>query len=291
MIVLKFRGGLGNQLFQYHAGKAFAQRIGTNVLFDVTEYNLPANDKYRPFLLKHFDFDISMIKEKKKAIRFLGGNNNKTVKLNRFSLIDGENITETTNRLTVYNENDIYLPENNQYINGYFCDEKYLSNVGLLRLFEEKNTENEKLLVEIKKTISVSVHMRRTDYLEDVHNYYQGICTDRYYSNAIKLIRMKMHEPNFFIFSDDPLFANSYFKERFNDLRFTVIDCNAKKDDSYRDLFLMANCKHNIVANSTFSWWGAFYNENPNKMIICPTRFRKNETKNIFPVTWERVES
>jgi hypothetical protein len=125
------------------------------------------------------------------------------------------------------------------------------------------STKTQKMLRIIEEKNAVSIHVRRGDYLH--HNNLGGMCTIDYYKHAIEYISSHTCMPHFFIFSDDV----EWVKETFIMENVTFVDHNRGKD-SWQDLYLMSKCKHNIIANSTFSWWGAYLNSNERKIVIAP---------------------
>lgn len=179
-----------------------------------------------------------------------------------------------------------------EYFIGQFQSWKYYE--GIEQKILQEYQYNEALLSDKTKEIrekmrqcnSVSLHIRRGDYL-GVYNMkgLGSVCDKAYYERAIKYIEENVESPHFFIFSDD----KDYIKENYNLPNMTIIDHN-KGMDSWQDMYLMSQCKHNIIANSTFSWWGAYLNPNPEKKVVAPTRwwalFDKDD---IIPPTWTRI--
>ncbi|KAA6332207.1 O-antigen biosynthesis glycosyltransferase WbnK [termite gut metagenome] len=174
------------------------------------------------------------------------------------------------------------------YYKGFFQSEKFFLDIAdqVRDIFSfDETIINEKTAKCLKQIIalkdcSVSVHIRRGDYLyaKQVKRF-GGICTLEYYQKAINLILKKVHNPIFFIFSDDI----NWVKKNLPLHDATYIDWNLNKD-SWQDMFLISRCGHNIIANSSFSWWAAWLNRNKNKIIIAPERwFRDKETPNIHP--------
>jgi hypothetical protein len=137
----------------------------------------------------------------------------------------------------------------------------------------------------------VSVHIRRGDYVTNSHtNAVHGTCSLEYYENAINYISEKVKAPHFFVFSDDYKWALENFKNR--SYPVTCISNNA--DKNYEDLTLMYNCKHHIIANSSFSWWGAWLNPNEDKIVIGPKQWFKSkkqstDTKDVMPKEWVKM--
>ncbi len=155
------------------------------------------------------------------------------------------------------------------YYFGYWMNEAYLRPVAdkVCSAFGFHNIDekNMALVEQMKKQNSVSLHIRRGDYLKD-NNY--NVCTETYYRNAINLFNEKLDNPHYYVFSDDPQWCESFMKQ-FN-VNYSVVTHN-RRTDSYKDMFLMTQCRHNIMANSTFSWWGSWLNNNPEKIVIAPT--------------------
>jgi hypothetical protein len=169
--------------------------------------------------------------------------------------------------------------ENNTDIMGYFQNYKYVkeNEIDLKNIFVfNENTYNKcfNFIKEFKNKIKkdlVSIHLRRTDYLKapDIHN----VCDEKYYSNAIG----NFSKDNFFvIFTDDPEYAEN---------AFVNIPCIVMNNSTEEDLILMSLCDHNIIANSSYSWWGSWLNENTNKKIIAPKRWYNK----IGPKEWENI--
>ena len=119
----------------------------------------------------------------------------------------------------------------------------------------------------MEETRSVSVHIRRGDYLDEINRaLFGGICTEAYYDQALAYMRKKLPQAKFFLFSDD----TAYVRERYQGEEYRIIDWNKGKNSFY-DMMLMSRCRHNICANSTFSFWGARLNPNREKIMIRPS--------------------
>lgn len=182
-----------------------------------------------------------------------------------------------------FHESKMYHPEifdfTEMYVSGYFACEKYYADIlpqlrEKLRFPESSNPQNAVLAERMAAGNSVSVHIRRGDYLNPENQaMFGGICTEAYYESAIKEMRRQVPDAHFYIFSDDiPYAAEHYGSED-----FTIVDINHGAD-SFFDMWLMSQCKHNICANSTFSFWGARLNENPEKIMIRPTIHKNSQT-------------
>jgi hypothetical protein len=190
-----------------------------------------------------------------------------------------------------FNENFFDLPDT-LYLDGYWQSEKFFLDIkDIIReeytLKDELGDENISILHDIKSTNSVSVHIRNY-YLDQIESVHCMLPLD-YYNECILEISKIVDDPVFYVFSDDI--------ERTKDSLHTslpvhYIDLN--KGNPHLDLFLMSNCQHNIIANSTFSWWGAWLNQNLEKKVYTPrTWFKKNsgvETRDLVPEEWIKID-
>lgn len=132
---------------------------------------------------------------------------------------------------------------------------------------------------------TVSIHIRRGDYLKNPQ--YFEICNKGYYEKAINLLSEKVERPRYYLFSDDVEWcrANLHLPQD-----TTYVDWNTRTD-SWQDMYLMSNCRHHIIANSTFSWWGAWLNASPHKIVVCPKEFSRTENiVNVMPESWIKID-
>ena len=148
------------------------------------------------------------------------------------------------------------------------------------------DVDNLALVEEIVSSTSVALHVRRGDYLSESNiSLFGGVTTIEYFQKAIKLLESQVKDCHFFIFSNDM----EWVKRNLHIPRVTYVSTNKGKD-SWKDMYLMSICKHNIISNSTFSWWAAWLNTNPDKIVICPSRFLNADlTSAIYPETWQKV--
>lgn len=170
-------------------------------------------------------------------------------------------------------DTDLFRRPNALFYYGYWQDKQYFLEVGAPRFHTDLilGEDNERLLQQINTSNSVTVHVRRGDYLSSkARHIYGDICTLDYYQRAINTICEKVDNPVFFFFSDD----TKYVEEKFKDVNKVIVNCN-KDERSFFDLYLMAHCKHMIIANSTFSTWAAYLNKN-NPIVVCPAKFLNN---------------
>lgn len=175
------------------------------------------------------------------------------------------------------------------YFNGGWHSYKYFISIReqLLDVYSfDRNALNEKtktLVEKLSAENSVSIHVRRGDFCKC--EAFCGVCTPEYYEKAIEYIRKHVDNPQFYVLSDD----FEWVRENMNEDCFHIIDWNSGAD-SWQDMFLMSQCKHNINANSTFSWWGAWLNKNENKIVVVPERFfNLGEAKDVYPESWIKI--
>jgi hypothetical protein len=180
------------------------------------------------------------------------------------------------------------------YLDGYWQSEKYFAAYRdeLLRTFTLKADLHEQTLryqKMIEETEAVSLHIRRGDYVSNPHtNSVHGTCSLEYYQNAVRYITVRVKDPHFYIFSDDLAWAkeNLVF---IDGITFVKLD---DKVPDHEEMYLMSQCKHNIIANSSFSWWGAWLNQNTQKIVIAPKKWLNDNTINtndLIPEGWLRL--
>ena len=150
---------------------------------------------------------------------------------------------------------------------------------------------NQNIATKMQHENSVSVHIRRGDYLNSQFvNIYGNICTLEYYQKAIAYMKTNMSEPHFYFFSDDTHWVREHVGEfGLLEHQITIIEDNIG-DRSFVDLYLMSNCRSHIIANSTFSWWGAWLGNNEDKIVVAPGKwFQNHETTDIICDDWIKI--
>lgn len=282
MVIIQVAGGLGNQLQQYAIYCEYLN-MGTEAKLDTSWFQSKKNATERRLELAYLEgvqFEVCSEAERTALI----GSKGLKGKIKR-------KLFPRTVRW--FRESRMYHPEifafRDMYISGYFACERYYADLlGKLReevrFPESDNLKNHDLAEEMGNCQSVSMHIRRGDYLNEENKAMFGnICTDAYYEEAIKIIEETVENPHFYIFSDDVPYA----KGKYAGKQYTIVDVNHGKDSFY-DMWLMSRCKHNICANSTFSFWGARLNGNEGKIMIRPTihknsqTFRKDEMEKLW---------
>ena len=134
---------------------------------------------------------------------------------------------------------------------------------------------------------AVSLHIRLGDYTTPVNKeFFGGICTEEYYKNAVEYIKQKYENPKFFIFSN----GEGNITEVLPDIDYELVNIN-DENTGWADMYLMSQCKHNIIANSSFSWWGAWLNQNENKTVVAPQKWINGQKMpDICPSEWIRID-
>jgi hypothetical protein len=284
MVIVKLMGGLGNQMFQYALGRHLSKKNNATLYIDTTNLlkkEPGSTNTVRDLELDIFDFPINIYRQDNRSGIFY--------KIyDRISPI--KNIQDSVFR---FNPAILQL-KGNLYLDGYWQTEEYFKEVEeLIRkdfIFKNgPNSKNAALLKKTKETQSVSVHFRRGDYITNKGaQQFHGLCSPDYYKSAMKKIKQELGNPHYFIFSDEV----GWVRENFSfDDPFTIVEGNTGKN-SFEDMRLMAACKHNIIANSSFSWWGAWLNEHKNKIVIAPTFWFKDvsiDTSDVIPDQWIKI--
>jgi hypothetical protein len=291
MITVKLKGGLGNQLFQYALGKNLAIRNKTELCLDLSVYynNFQKHDyTLRGYELGVFKINTKLILPPKIPIL-------PQIIAKRLSNVIHKTSVASSKKVIVEKnfrfDSEVLYSGDNSYLNGYWHSEKYFKEIAPdlrkdLILKEKLSQPAENIKNNIRNSKSISLHIRRGDYLTNswAQKTYCQLPLS-YYQEAVEVIQEKEERMKCFIFSDDPTWVKDNIKLP-NDLIFITGNKN------YEDLYLMSLCTHNVIANSSFSWWGAWLNENPFKKIIAPKQWFKDdkvETKDLIPEEWKQI--
>lgn len=289
MVIVRIWEGLGNQLFQYAYARALQLRTGARVYLDSDrcyKEELEGHRLQRPYGLVNFNIKISQYKKMDKFFFFL---RNKTYiekigfYLSKKKYAPIHFYRETT---LEYKESLKFI-KGNYYLMGWFQNEEYFKEYRELLLKELKTKKKIRITKQLKSILeneeTVSIHIRRGDYRLD-----NNVLPVSYYEAAIAMIETKVECPYYLVFSDDM----EWVKVNFPQLSRCYYMTEERLPD-YEELMVMSRCKHNIIANSTFSWWGAWLNCNKNKTVIGPQVWflnGKNRRINIMPDDWIRCE-
>lgn len=287
-MIIRITGGIGNQMFQYALKLKFDYLLQQNNLIDTRYYEINSvhngyeldrvfginadkyNGKLKPIAETHpffyklcFKFGIRFLKSRKRLTEIRTG----------------------------FFSNVFYFDSDKCYLDGYWQSEEYFNDIEaevrkIFKFPEFIETENVKLMKTISGQNSVSLHVRRGDYIGV--SRFVALGKTEYYQNAIKYIKKYIDDPIFIVLSDDILWCKEHLDLPINTI---FVDWN-KEQDSYRDMQIMSNCKHNIIANSSFSWWGAWLNNNHDKIVIAPEHFFNGnieDDKHIVPKKWIKL--
>lgn len=295
-MIVKLMGGLGNQMFQYAFGRSIQIDRNWDVFFD---YSFIQNRRLQGdagATVRNSELNIFDVSPQKKELFYLNFNNNLCNKIyykvycSLFFSVKKEKVLFKIDAKLLNNLSS------KSYVLGYFQTEDYFvkhRNI-LLSEFTFKNpfTDNSNKYLElILSKNSVAVHVRRGDYILANNINIYGVCAAEYYINSIKYIKQRVVEPYFFIFSDDL----DWVKEQSWVQGLNVIFVTGNTHEfSYEDMRLMSLCQHNIIANSSFSWWGAWLNVNKEKIVIAPSLWFAEEKLNksidrLIPDNWIKI--
>lgn len=269
MKIVKFLGGLGNQMFQYSFYVALNKKFN-NVYADLTEFE--QYTLHNGFELEKI-FNIKLKTASDIQVKLYNPKNRQWIWRKIRRILNLKNAYADEKQEFQF-DSSIFTDSKNRYLNGYWQHHDYVDMVQKeLRqtlVFEEVQDEKNKDIIQKLKesSNSVSVHVRLGDYVG--HPTLGGVCDKKYYEQAIAYAIEKIDNPKFIFFSNDIPWCKNNFP--IDDAIF--VDWN-KGDDSFRDMQLMSLCNHNIIANSSFSWWGAWLNVHPDKMVIAPKTWIK----------------
>ena len=289
MILINLIGGLGNQMFQYAAGRALSLHLDSTLRLDVSAF---ADYKV------HQGFELPLvfgcqanIATEQDVARLLGWQSPKIIRQAlarpQFKFMRRKNyIVEPHFN---YWQGIKQVPDHT-YLAGYWQSEKYFQDMADVIhsdfTFNPKiSSPNNEVATHIKQANAVSLHVRRGDYIKNPKtNATHGLCSLDYYRSAIHYIAGRIDHPDFFVFSDDMAWVKDNLKI---DFPCQYIDHNYGAE-SYNDMRLMSMCKHHIIANSSFSWWGAWLGCEPEKIVIAPRQWFVNsaDTSDLLPESW-----
>lgn len=289
-IVIRYMGGLGNQMFQYAFRCNFEKR-NKIIKDDISFYE--NNPNAMPFELKNSFPKIILEEAEKRDIDnfWVQKKNRSYIKKIKNKLFPYTRIFQEEKKELFYDPK--ILKVQSAYITGYWQNYRYVQNVKELlnERFEFPRIENEKILKLIEfmtNNNSVSLHIRAGDYLLPQNiEIFGNICTLQYYKDAIRKITEQVKTPMFFVFSNDI----SWCKQNISLENVIWMDeISLPEHDDWVEMYLMSCCKHNIIANSSFSWWAAWLNRNPQKIVVAPKQWLKSvEKEDMCPIEWIRI--
>lgn len=293
MIIVHLMGGLGNQMFQYAAARQIAQRLRTTLKLDVSAY---ATDELRTYNLSPFNIQEQfVIPEEMAAIRRPDRDRllRYSQRLSRMFRLPFGWRTIQENHVRPFDPR-LSKVFGNVYMKGYWQSEKYFADIRdiIRREFtvkSEPHAQNSAFAQMIGEVNSVSIHVRRGDYITNPQtNRFHGVSNLNYYQTSVAYLAARVGQPHFFVFSDDPDWCQANLQIPYP----TTFVTNDGATKPHEDLRLMSLCKHNIVANSSFSWWGAWLNPNPEKIVCAPRRWFNDpnvDTRDLLPSDWNQL--
>ena len=260
-------GGLGNQMFQYALYKKLLLS-GYDVSIDDREIIKDGNQHNGLELERVFGVEYHRI-TKFEVLKYY----------TKFLLDKLYRVIKKTDQGIYILRDDLSIPLDTilggkfYYLSGYWQNGNYFADIrnAIIDDYCFKNIysdrRNDDVIIEMENCYSISVHVRRGDYLKNTDLYY--ICDDEYYRNAMEYFMNKYADCHFYFFSDDPQWVKKNYSGWNN---ITIVDWNSG-ENSYMDMYLMSKCKSNIICASTFSWWGAWLNQNSEKEVICSKKW------------------
>lgn len=297
VIIMQILGGLGNQMFQYAMGRSLAINSNQTLKLDISELTSPVGEQTntpRMFGLDAWNVVVRLAGERQcDALKY----ENAPVLKRLWRQLQGKSRAFGS---SCYRERGMRFDKQmlqvrgDAYMMGFWQSYRYFEECS--HVIREEFTPRRDLspattahLTEITAANAVSIHVRRGDYVSNpTANTFHGTCDLQYYRDAIQAVEKRVDEPRFFVFSDDLEWAKV-------NLDFiapaTFVEFSEPVHD-VEEIHLMSRCKHNIIANSSFSWWGAWLNDHPNRIVVAPKRwFRdpKIDTSDLIPPDWLRL--
>ena len=291
MVISNIIGGLGNQMFQYAAGRALSLRLGVQLKLDIRAFS--GYSLHQGFELRRlFDSDVEIAsnddlkvvlgwQKAKLAQRILKRPQLKRFRCKSYVIEPSFNYWVGINTL-----------KENIYLDGYWQSEQYfIQFVDKIRedfIFKlPLSNKNVDIAEKISQVNAVSLHVRRGDYISDKKNAFIGVCSLDYYKTAVEKIKTQVDNPVFFVYSDDI----NWVKNNLVLDKTAVFVSHNRGNEGYNDMRLMSLCKHNIIANSSFSWWGAWLNADPNKTVIAPSQWFASgkDDRDLIPTGWLKI--
>jgi hypothetical protein len=293
MVVVKLFGGLGNQMFQYAAGRSLALRNNCILKLDISHFDnkiLPNGLPYRSFDLPIFTVPLNIATPRE--IKMFTDNETSLLSKAMKKLNSLFNDYKILREPHFHFYPDLLKQKGNLFLEGYWQSEKYFQEVeDVIRkdftINTSLNTEGFLLLENIKSTNSVCLNIRRKEFASN--KYINQFVGSKYIYDAVELMAEKLDNPHFYIFSDELEWVKNEISIKYQN---TIVEENMY-GDRYRDcLLLMSSCKHFIIPNSTFGWWAAWLNSDPDKIVISPSKWLSDtskDTSDLIPAQWIRM--
>lgn len=288
MVIVRIQGGLGNQLFQYALARSLSKRTGQTFKLDFTSYG---HDELRKPGLRSFRAQFPVAGRLEISQLKYGLKEHFLAKLMRKEPTKGATYIQEKSHSFDKSILSLKAPA---YLDGYWQSEKYFHDFGdlirselILRDGLPKSSSHWEQ--KIGDCESISIHVRRGDYVANPANHsIFGICSPEYYIRSVDLIQSSLPNAHLFLFSDDP----NWVRENLVPKLGNKAEVMPVSEDPAQDMYLMSRCRHNIIANSTFSWWAAWLNPNPGKVVVAPSVWFKQaerESPDLIPREWKRL--
>jgi Glycosyl transferase family 11 len=293
LVVARLNGGLGNQMFQFAAARAMALRTGATLKLDTSAF---AHDKQRCYELDVYTLadhvprasaaELSACEQKTpRGLALLG----KVLGL-------GSAAIPAIREAQFHYDPALATAQPPAYLVGYWqCERYFVDQTAQIRQdFTPRHPmepENAAIAHVIRNSTAVSLHVRRGDYVSDANvKSVHGLCGLDYYARAMAAIEAatRPRDPHYIVFSDDPDWVQANLTS-VHPMTFVTTNSGAR---AYRDMQLMSLCQHHIIANSSFSWWGAWLNPQPDKVVVTPSQWfagSRNSARDLRPVSWLQV--
>jgi hypothetical protein len=287
MIAFRAQGGLGNQLFQYATARRLALRNQCSLVVDHHWFIKPRAD-VTPRQLELNRYPVEMRLASPADLLFW------TPMRSRFGNYLGPLLPMKLVREQGACANDSVLSGSaNTYLSGYWQSEKYFADiweqlVSDLTPIAQPSSEDSRLIEEMRDVQSVSVHVRRGDYITlKSAAAYHGTCSVEYYRQAVSYIAERVQSCALYVFSDDPDWTRANLQFPFK----TTYVIHNSPDNAVDDLRLMSHCKHHVIANSSFSWWGAWLAKRSGQIVVAPGKWLQVDrpAPDLCPSDWVRL--
>lgn len=300
-VITRISGGLGNQLFQYALGRALAIESGAALKLDLSSYShRKPHEAVRTYTLDKFNIEAQVAA--KNDFKSIGipdpADQGFMTKLKRRLIRMRESDKAFHERRIILESSFGFIPDilnvkSGAFLAGVWQSEKYFKKYADqirkdLALKEPLSSKALEIQGQMNANESVAIHIRRGDQVRDPNLVKKhGLLTNDYYANAIGYMKSKLSNPRFFVFSDEI----EWVKRNMGFDSGTVYVSESNLPD-YEELALMSSCKHQIIAKSSFSWWGAWLNQNPKKIVVAPKRRfaqESTEAQDLIPESWIRL--
>ncbi len=307
MIVARIRGRLGNQMFQYAMARTLALERDAELRLDLTHFKFEKyqcrlgafNTVWKEATLAEIGATVLESHALRAAARGVGVDPCPIEQKASRSIprLSGRPYIRERPKLIGYDEDaagQVSRVGNDAYLDGFWQSERWFAArkaqiINELSLKGRPSAEFDEWAKLMEGDGTVAVHVRRGDYQSDraTASVY-GVCDRAYYERAETAVRESVPDPQFFVFSDDPDWADKNLKLSSG---FSVVRSRGLQE--YEEMHLMGRCAHNVISNSTFGWWGAYLNPNPNKTVVAPASWTRAGSgmveRDAMPTSWKLV--